>query len=110
MLHDYEKIIYFGLTELWFVSGKSDSRTVFCFFMIYLQNGVLSTIHALTGCDTTNKVVVTRNEKLLHNERKNFYLGFVSGTFTNHRTAGEEGGHSFNSSLPLPPASQTLRH
>ena len=35
-----------------------------------------------------------------------FYLGFLSRTFTNHRTAGEVGGHFFNSSLPLPPASQ----
>ena len=33
-----------------------------------------------------------------------FYLGFVSQTFTNHRTAREGGGHSINSSL------QTLRH
>ena len=39
-----------------------------------------------------------------------FYLGCLSLTFTNHRTAGERGGHFFNSSLPLPPASQTLRH
>ena len=39
-----------------------------------------------------------------------FYLVFLSQPFTNHRTAGEGGGHSFNSSLPLPPASQTLRH
>ena len=39
-----------------------------------------------------------------------FYLGFLSRRFTNHRTAGEGGGHFFNSSLPLPPASQTLRH
>ena len=39
-----------------------------------------------------------------------FYLGFLSRTFTNHRTAGEGGGHFFNSSLPLPPASQTIRH
>ena len=31
-----------------------------------------------------------------------FYLGFLSRTFTNHRTAGEEGGHFSNSSLPLP--------
>ena len=36
-----------------------------------------------------------------------FYLGFLSRTFTNHRTAGEEGGHFFNSSLLLPPASQS---
>ena len=39
-----------------------------------------------------------------------FYLGFLSRTFTIHRTAGEGGGYFFNSPLPLPPASQTLRH
>ena len=39
-----------------------------------------------------------------------FYLGLLSRSFTNHRIAGEKGGHFFNSSLPIPPASQTLRH
>ena len=39
-----------------------------------------------------------------------FYLGFLSQTFTNHRTAGKAGGYFFNSSLPLPPVSQSLRH
>ena len=39
-----------------------------------------------------------------------FYQRFVSQLFTNHRTAGEGGGHFFNSSLPLRPASQTLTH
>ena len=39
-----------------------------------------------------------------------FYLGFLWWTFTNNRTAGEGVGHFFNSSLPLPPASQTPRH
>ena len=34
-----------------------------------------------------------------------FYLGFLSRPFTNYRTAGEGGGHFFNSSLPIPPAS-----
>ena len=38
------------------------------------------------------------------------YLGFLSQLFANHRTAGEGGGHFFNSSLPPPPVSQTLRH
>ena len=38
-----------------------------------------------------------------------FSLGFLSRSFANHRTAGEGGGHFFNSSLPLPPSSQTLR-
>ena len=33
-----------------------------------------------------------------------FYLGFLSRTFTNHRTAGEGGGYFIHSSLPLPPA------
>ena len=37
-------------------------------------------------------------------------LGFVSQTFTSHRTVREGGGLSINSSLPLPPALQTLRH
>ena len=39
-----------------------------------------------------------------------FYLGFLSRTFTNHKTAGKGGGHLFNSSLPLPPASQAFVH
>ena len=39
-----------------------------------------------------------------------FYLGFFSRPFTNHRTAGEEGGHFFSPSLPLPVTSQALRH
>ena len=39
-----------------------------------------------------------------------FYLGFLSQPFTNQGTAGEGGGHFFNASLPLPLASQTLRH
>ena len=39
-----------------------------------------------------------------------FYLGFLSQPFTKHMTAGEGGEHFFNSSLPLSPASQTLKH
>ena len=39
-----------------------------------------------------------------------FYLGFLSRTFTVHSTAGEGRGYLFNSSLPLSPASQELRH
>ena len=35
-----------------------------------------------------------------------FCLGFLSLTFTTHRTAGEGEGYSFNSSLPLRPASE----
>ena len=39
-----------------------------------------------------------------------FYQGFLSQLFTNHSTVDEGRGHLFNSSLPLPPVSQTLRH
>ena len=39
-----------------------------------------------------------------------FYLGFLSRIFTIHGTAGEGGAYLFNSSLPLPHASKTLRH
>ena len=39
-----------------------------------------------------------------------FYLGFLSRPFTNHKTPGEAVGHFFNFSLPLQPASQTLRY
>ena len=51
-----------------------------------------------------------RHNSKIHQPRQFyfFYLDFLSRTFTNHRTAGEAGGHFFNSSLPLPPASQTL--
>ena len=37
-----------------------------------------------------------------------FYLEFLSRTFTIHRTAVEEGGYFFNSSLPLSPACRHL--
>ena len=40
-----------------------------------------------------------------------FYLGFsFTHIHKSQRTTGERAGHFFNSSLPLPPASETLRH
>ena len=39
-----------------------------------------------------------------------YYLDFLSRSFTIHRTSAKGGGYFFNSSLPLPPASQTPRH
>ena len=39
-----------------------------------------------------------------------FYLAFLSRIFTIHRTAGEGGGYLLIFFLPLPPASQTMRH
>ena len=39
-----------------------------------------------------------------------FYVGFLSRTFMNHRTAGEGAGHFINSSLSHRSASQALRY
>ena len=39
-----------------------------------------------------------------------FFFLFFSRPFTIHSTTGEGRGYSFNSSLPLPPASQALRY
>ena len=39
-----------------------------------------------------------------------FYSGFLSWTFTIHRTAVEAGGYFINSSLSFSPASQILKH
>ena len=39
-----------------------------------------------------------------------FYLSFLCRPFTNHRTTAERGEPFFSSSLPLSPASETLRH
>ena len=44
---------------------------------------------------------------MIHSTQFFSYLDFLWRTFTNDRTAGEGGGYLFNSSLPLPPASQT---
>ena len=70
------------------------------------------------GCSSVNLLNIFRTPfpkntpggLLLYFDDIDICLGFLSQPFTNHRTAGEEGGHFFNSSLPLPPASQTLRY
>ena len=46
---------------------------------------------------------------MFENKHLFFYLVFLSGTFTIHRTAGKGGDHLFKPSLPLPHASETLR-
>ena len=59
-----------------------------------------------------NKVSVFPNSQTYTPIRKKIfflYLGFLSRPFTNCRSVWEGGGHFFNSSLPLPPSSQTLK-
>ena len=82
---------------------------------IYPENVGVSTFHLPTSCapegvsEVLMKVALVLQSQVFRISF--FYLGFLSQiTFTNHRTAGEGGGHFFNSSLPLPSASQTLKH
>ena len=57
-IHQYNKFIYFDLEELWFISRKSESRTVLPIHDLVNEintdfTDILPAIHALTGCDTT---------------------------------------------------------
>ena len=54
-----------------------------------------------------------KNLPKFHGMSRNLFFSirvFLPGPLTNHRTAGEGGMLFFNSSPPLPMASQTLRH
>ena len=64
----------------------------------------------IADMETNNKKICIINESFLRGRKINiFFLGFAWQTVTDHRTAMEAGGHSINSSLALPPASQALR-
>ena len=76
-------------------------------------NNWLSANKISLNVEKTELVIFKSPRKVLPDDIKInffFYLGFLSGTFTIYRTAGEGGGYLFNSSLPLPTTSQTLRH
>ena len=60
-LHHFFNLKYFDLEELWFVSGRGNSRTLFTIHDLAndLDSDlveVLPAIHAVTGCDTASKV------------------------------------------------------
>ena len=81
---------------------------------IYPENAGVSPFHLPTSCTPEGVSEVLMKVTLAlqsHVFRISFfYLSFLSQiTFTNHRTAGEGGGHYFNYSLRLPSASQSLR-
>ena len=59
--HHFSRWIFFGLVELWVLSGKSDSRLAAPLHDIVetMHSNVvdiLPAVHSLTGCDTTSKV------------------------------------------------------
>ena len=79
---------------------------------IYPENAGASPFHLPTSCTPEGVSEVLMKVALILQSQvfriSFFYLGFLSQiTFTNHRTAGEGGGHFFNSSLPLPYASKS---
>ena len=68
--------MHFDLQELWFISGRSESKSV---VPIHALVGsmepdlieILPAIHALTGCNTTSKVGTKR--KAIKEGNKNGY-------------------------------------
>ena len=75
--------------------------------------------HAVNKIKFENKKIIplTNEQQELHEKTKICYIceffflfGFFSQTFAIHSTAGEGERHLFNSSLPLPTVSQTIRH
>ena len=75
-IHHYNKFIYFDLEDLWFISGKSESRTVLAIHDLVNEINtnfidILPAIRALTGCDTTSKV--GKKKKAIKKGNKNTY-------------------------------------
>ena len=80
-------------------------------FLLSFKLKVISQLHFASvprfcNCDNCNAKFARKT--LGTSQYYVFLSGFLSRPFTNHRTAGEGGGHVFNFSLPLPPASRTL--
>ena len=98
----YKNKFFFNLfyVSKWFKLDNSESRIVFRISNIY------------TFKHQPHKIVKHTQIYLgfLSRTYQRIYLGFLSRAFTIHRTAWEGGGYLFNSSLQLPPASQTFRH
>ena len=60
-LHHFSQLVYFGLNEFWFVSGRRNSLTIVPIHDLVKKIStdiieILPAVHTLTGCDTTNKI------------------------------------------------------
>ena len=60
-LHHFSQLVYFGLNELWFLSGQSNPLKIVPIHDLVEKLSadiidILPAVHALTGCDTTNKI------------------------------------------------------
>ena len=58
VIYNYSHLLYFGLDELWFITGKKNSRKFFPVYEVFnkIEPDVLPALHALTGCESTSKV------------------------------------------------------
>ena len=58
VIYNYSHLLYFGLDELWFITGKKNSRKFFPVYEVLnkIEPDVLPVLHALTGCESTSKV------------------------------------------------------
>ena len=92
-------------TTLWVRSGALDLNTVNT--MLWKSNNLVSKVDY--SCKFLGQFAKIKS-MLVGLLGVFFYLGFLSQPFTNHRTVWEGGEYFFNSSLPLPLASQTPRH
>ena len=60
-IYQFGQLIYFDLKKLWFITGRSSSRSIVPVHNLFdvMEHDVidiLPAVHALTGCDTTSKV------------------------------------------------------
>ena len=81
-LHHFYKLKYFDLEELWFVSGRGNSRTFFPLHDLANDFGsdlaeVLPEINVLTGCDTTCKE--GRKSRAVREGADSYYSLYVLG-------------------------------
>ena len=103
---NFERFQYLTLKQIFWKAKTFFKKLVYCFLVESTKIGNASFPYKTVMSKANFKIKRMMSTKWTFF----FYLGFLSRTFTIHRTAGEGGGYFFNSSLPLPAASQALRH
>ena len=110
----FEKASFFSYSSnhtVSFLSSTNENAATYHEFVLLWRKYSFSTLPLIrkdlyTGCVIVFHLVYAICCMITHF----FSIWVFSRTFMIHRTAGEEGGYVFNSSLAIPPASQTLRH
>ena len=59
VIYNYSQLLYFGIDEPWFTSGKKNSRKIFPIYEVdKIELDILPVLHAQNGCDSTCKVSI----------------------------------------------------